>query len=339
MKKGKKMETLILSKDEVAACVKPEDFIDHVEYVFREWGNRNVVQPAKITLDMTRSGTDSWSNAMPAFIVPLKAAGIKWAGGYIENPKKSLPYVMATIVLIEPDTGQVLSFMDGGLITNYRTGAVAAISAKYLSCQSVNKIAIIGAGTQGRTSITCLSQLYRNAEVSVADIAEKTRKAFQEEMGAKLGMNIEAVASIEQAVREADIVVLVTTASEPLVKNAWLKRGATVLGMGSYQQVDDAFTLQADKIVVDSWAQTSHRGEIAHLAEQGKITASNIYAELGEVVAGKKPGREREDENILVVPVGLGAHDVCAAYHIFHRAKERNLGTYIDLGLEKQVEL
>jgi ornithine cyclodeaminase/alanine dehydrogenase len=333
------METLVLSKKDVAACLSPEDFLNHVEYVFREWGNGNVVQPAKITLDMSRSGVDSWSNAMPAFIVPLEAAGIKWAGGYIENPKKDLPYVMATIVLIEPTTGQVLSFMDGSLITNYRTGAVAAISAKHLSRRNVGKIAIIGAGTQGRTSITCLSYLYRNAEVAVADISEQKRTAFQEEMGAKLGMKIRAVASVEEAVREADIIVLVTTASKPLVSREWVQTGATVLGMGSYQQMDDAFSLQADKIIVDSWAQTSHRGEIAHLAEKGKITESSIYAEIGEVVAGKKPGREGEEENILVVPVGLGAHDVCAAYHAFQKARERNLGIRIDLGLETDVQL
>jgi ornithine cyclodeaminase/alanine dehydrogenase len=333
------MKTLILSKQDIAECVSPLDFLQDVEFVFREWGKGNVIQPAKITLDMSKIGTDSWSNAMPAYIIPLKIAGIKWAGGYSESSKQGLPYIMASIILTDPKTGHTLAFMEGGLITNYRTGASAAISAKYLGRKNINKIAIIGAGAQGRTCVTCLSYLYKNAEVRVADISVQKRKSFKKEMEQKLGMNIIEANTIKEAVQEADIIVLVTAANEPLVKHQWVKTGATVLAMGSYPQIEEAFTLQADKIIVDSWEQSSHRGELLPLVQQGKINVKNIYAELGEIVAGKKAGRESEEENILVVPIGLGAHDICVAHHVYQKAKQKGLGTFIDLQLDKKIEL
>jgi alanine dehydrogenase len=332
------MKTLLLSKQDVAQCVKPKDFLDAVEYVFREWGKGNIVQPVKITLDMCRSGADAWSNAMPAFIVPLGAAGIKWAGGFIENTKQNLPYVMASIILNDPQTGQVLAFMDGSLITNYRTGAAAAISAKYLGKKDIQRIAIVGAGTQGRTSVTCLSHIYPSAEVRVVDISSEKRRAFKNEMSRKTGMKIHETASVEEAALGAELIILVTTANEPLLKNRWIEEGATVLAMGSFPQTEPEFVLRADKIVVDSWGQTSHRGELLPLVEKGKISEKNIHAEIGEVVAGKKPGRESEKETILVIPIGLGSHDVCVAYHVYQRAKEKKLGTEFDLGLEVSYE-
>lgn len=330
---------MILTKQDIARCVTPRDFLDAVEYVFREWGKGNVVQPAKITLDMSRSGPDSWSNAMPAFIVPMGAAGIKWAGGFIDNPKQGLPYVMASIILNDPKTGQVLAFMDGSLITNYRTGASAAISAKYLGKKDIRRIAIVGAGTQGRTSVICLSHLYPTAEVRVVDISTAKRNSFQDEMIRKTGMKIREVATVEKAAKGADLIVLVTTANEPLLKNRSIEKGTTVLAMGSYPQIEPSFVLRADKIVVDSWGQTSHRGELLPLVEQGKISEKNIYAEIGEVVAGKKPGRQSDEETILVIPIGLGSHDICAAWRVYERAKEKGLGQEFDLGVDLHFEL
>ena len=333
------MKTLILSKQDISQCVTPKDFLEDVEYVFREWGKGNVVQPAKITLDMSRSGPDSWSNAMPSFIVPMGAAGIKWAGGFIENPKHGLPYVMASIILNDPKTGQVLAFMDGSLITNYRTGASAAISAKYFARKVIQRIAIVGAGTQGRTSVTCLSYLCPAAEVRIADISAAKRNSFEKEMSRKTGMKIREAATVEEAAKGADLIILVTTANEPLLKDRSIEKGATVLAMGSYPQTEPSFVLRADKIVVDSWGQTSHRGELLPLVEQGKISEKNIYAEIGEVVAGKKPGRLSDEETILVIPIGLGSHDVCVAWRVYKRAKEKGLGQEIDLGLDVQLEL
>lgn len=322
---------MILSSADVAKCLSPEDAIETVEYVFGEWGRGDIVMPAKITLDMSRSRGESWSNAMPAYVVSRDAAGIKWIGGYKANARRSLPYIVGVIVLTDSQTGQTLAFMDGTYITNLRTGASAAVSARYLANQDLGTIAIVGAGAQGRTSVTCLHHFYPSAQVRIADISAEKRQAFQKEMSRKLGMEIVEAQSVAEAIQGADLVVLVTTAESPFVRAEWITEGATVLGMGSFQQIDDAFALSADKIVVDSRAQAAHRGELKYLFEAGKIPEENIYAELGDIVAGKRIGRRTHQERILMVPVGLGAHDICIAQQVYLNAAERGLGQMVEL--------
>jgi alanine dehydrogenase len=323
--------TLILSKQVIEGLLTYEAAIDQVEYVFREWGRGNVVMPAKISLDMARSGYDSWSNAMPAFVVPIGAAGVKWIGGYADNAAVGRPFIQGAILLNDPRTGAVLAVMEGAHITNLRTGASAAISAKYLAPSAAARIAIVGTGMQGSTCLQALSRQFGQLTFQVADSSAERRQAFCAALRSATACAVTEAATVEEAVRGADIIVLVTTAKQPIVREAWIKPGALVLAMGSFQQVEDAFLLSADRIVVDSWDQASHRGEIKHLCESGQIRRSRIHAELGEIVAGKKPGRRSEQERILMVPVGLGAHDICIAHHLYHRAVAQGLGVRVDL--------
>ncbi len=325
------METTVLSAADVAECLKPEDAIEAVQYVLNEWGKGNIVMPAKITLDMSRSAGESWSNAMPAYVVSRNAAGIKWIGGYKTNAKRGMPYIMGVIVLTDPETGQTLAIMDGKEITNMRTGASAAVSARYLAGEELQTIAIIGAGVQGRTSVTCLHHFYPSAQVRIADISAERRKTFQSEMSRRLGMDIVEAQSAAEAIRGADLVVLVTTAESPFVRDEWITEGATVLGMGSSQQIEDAFALSADKIVVDCWAQAGHRGELKNLTDAGKISETDIYAKLGDIVAGSRPGRQTSSERILMVPVGLGAYDICIVQEVFLKASRKGLGQMVKL--------
>ncbi|MDP8218038.1 MAG: ornithine cyclodeaminase family protein [Candidatus Theseobacter exili] len=325
------METMVLSATDVSKCLTVKKTMELVEYVFSEWGKGNIVMPSKITLDMARSGCESWSNAMPAYIVPCNAAGIKWIGGYAKNIQKKLPYIMGVIILTDPETGQTLAFMDGAYITNMRTGASAAISAKYLAGEEVNTICIVGTGTQGKTCALCLNEIYPSTEIRIADISEDSRKNFVHEMSKQLDMTIINVSSVEEAVRGSDLVVLVTTATKPFIRQEWIKPGATVLAMGSFQQIEDAFACSADKIVVDSWAQACHRGELKQLVESGKLNDDDFYSELGDIVINRKTGRESVTERILMIPVGLGAHDICIAQHVYKVASEKKLGTVINL--------
>ncbi|MDO9541435.1 MAG: ornithine cyclodeaminase family protein [Kiritimatiellia bacterium] len=325
------MKTLVLSKTDIETILTYESAIENVEYVFREWGRGNVVMPAKINLNMSRSGYDSWANAMPAFVVPLKAAGIKWIGGYADNARNNLPFIMGAILLSDPQTGAVLAVMDGSHITNLRTGASAAVCAKYLAAPKSARVAIVGGGVQGQTALKAMSCLYKNMRVKVAEISVEKRRKFCETMQAETGLDVSEAETVAEAVADADIIVLVTTAKQPIVKNEWIKNGALVLAMGSFQQVEDEFALSAGRIVVDSFEQASHRGEIKHLFETGKITKDDIYAELGEIVAGKKKGRDSNQERILMIPVGLGAHDICIAHHLYQSAMEKQIGVFVEL--------
>ncbi len=323
--------TLLLSKADVEKCITMDEVIETVEEVFRAHGEHQVVLPCKITLNLASFGVEAWSNAMPAYVHPLKASGIKWAGGYLNNPTKyGLSYIMATIILQDPEKGLPLAIMDGIHITNLRTGAAGAMTAKYVARQDSTKVAIVGAGVQGRTTLWALSRLFNIASTKVVDVVFDSSARFAEEMSESLNVPVSAARIPEEAVVGADIVVTVTPANEPIVKNAWLKKGVTAISMGSYQEFDEEFTLSADRIVVDNWDQCSHRGELLPLVDKGLITKDNIACEIGEIVAGGAVGRESMDQRILAVPIGLGTHDIAVASKVYQRALEQGLGEYFE---------
>ena len=324
-------ETIVLSDRDVAALLPHREVLDMVDTVFQEWGRGNVVMPPKVNLDMSRSGHDSWANAMPAYLPSSSAAGLKWVGGYGSNPARGLPYIMGLVVLTDPETGQTLALMDGTYISDWRTGASAAIAAKYLARKGAAKIALIGAGAQGRTAAVCLHEIFPQAHLTVADISAPRRAAFCAQMQQQHQLLVTAAPTVEAAVSDAQIVVLLTTAREPIVQASWITPGCLTLAMGSYQQTEDRLILDADKIVVDCWGQAAHRGELKHLVETGRVAASDIAAELGAIAAGRAPGRTRPQERLLAVLVGLGAHDVYIAGQVYHRAIAAGLGQRVCL--------
>ncbi len=315
-----KGETVILSDQDVAALLPHGEVIGMVDTVFREWGNGNVVMPPKVNLDMSRSGHASWANAMPVCLAFCNAGGLKWAGGYGSNPARGMPYIMGIVVLTDSETGHTLAVMDGTYISGWRTGASAAVAARYLAKQGTEKVALVGAGAQGKTAAACLHEMFPAAHITVADISEQRRLAFQAEMQEKYRLSVSGAPTAEAAVSDADVVVLLTTAQEPIVKAEWISDGCLTLAMGSYQQTEDRLILDSDTIVVDCWEQAKHRGELKHLVETGQIAESDVSAELGAIAAGTKPGRTNPRECILAVLVGLGAHDVYVAGQVYQRA-------------------
>jgi len=319
-------ETLLLSDQDVAALLPHTEVLGMVDTVFQEWGRGNVVMPPKVNLDMSRSGHASWANAMPAYLPTCNVGGIKWVGGYGSNPSRGMPYIMGIVVLTDPETGETLALMDGIYISDWRTGASAAVAAKYLAKEGTQRIAVIGAGAQGRTATVCLHEVFPGAQITVADLSEPRRQAFCEEMQEEYQLTVRNATTVEVAVSDADVVVLLTTAKEPFVKAKWIPEGCLTLAMGSYQQAEDALLLGSDRIIVDCWGQAEHRGELKHLVETGQIDESAISAELGAVAAGLEPGRTRSQERILAVLVGLGAHDVYVAGQVYHRALAAGCG-------------
>lgn len=297
-----------------------EDAIKGVESVFRAHGEGQVAMPAKITLDLRSFGLPAWRNAMPGYIHPMGAAGIKWAGGYSENPAKhNLPYVMAMILLEDPATGYPLAVLDGMLITNMRTGAAAAVSAKLLGHSASRAAAFIGAGVQARYATDALVRTHGIDRISVYDISRDAAERYATYARERYDLDVRIAESPESAVRDADLVITVTFADAPLVEGRWLRPGVVALSMGSYQEFDDEAVLSADKIVVDSWDQCAHRGELKRFTEAGRMVRDDIHAELGDVITGKKPGRDSDQERIFCVPIGLGTHDIALARLVYDR--------------------
>lgn len=323
--------TLLITQEQVKSILDMPSAIRIVEEVYRSHGRMKVLMPPKITLDLGESRPwppyKGYMNAMPAYLGDAEIAGIKWAGGFQDNYKIGLPFITAMILLINPKNGAFVAIMDGAHITALRTGAASAVCAKYLARKESSVVGIIGAGVQGRTHLRALHHLFKLKDVRVIDVKEGTAEAYAREMKIETDLRISPKNSYRDVVGGADIICTLTTADEPVVRKEWLKKGSLVISAGSYQELDSKVVLSADKIVVDSWAQTSHRGELARLVEAGQLGEKNIHAEIGEILAGKKKGREREDEDILAIPIGLGSLDIGCAFEVYQKAVEKKIGT------------
>ena len=324
--------TLILSGAEVARAMPHTRFNEFVDTVFKEWGGGGVVMPPKVNLDMARGGHGSWCNAMPAFVANHGAAGIKWIGGFPANPPRGMPYIRGVIVLTDPENGDTLAVMDGSYISDWRTGASAAVATRYLANPGPLAVAMVGAGGQGKTASVCLHQMFPDLRLTAVGRNAGRLERFRAEVADLCGLEARTTTDVEAACRDADVIVLLTTAKEPFIRRDWIRPGALALAMGSYPHLTDDALRLFDRIVVDSWGQAAHRGELKGPAEAGVITEKDIAAELGMVAAGLVEGRTRVDERVLGVLVGLGAHDVYAATQVYRAAKEQGLGMEVALG-------
>lgn len=325
-------ELLYLSQKDVAACVSVPEVIGIVEAVYRAHGIGVVQLPPKITLDMGETG--GWphlggaANVMPAYIEPLHAMGVKWAAGFFDNPARGLPSVTAVIVLNDPHTGVPVAVMDGTLITNLRTGAAGVVAAKHLAKEPCRDVALIGAGRQGKTLLAAFETVFPEASLRIYDRNVAAAAALAQEAARGRAA---AFASPEEVCDGADVIVTATTSRVPIIKQAWAKSGCLVVSLGSFQELEDDLTLGADGIIVDSWEQNTHRGELVHLVATGRLTRNDIRGEIGAVIAGQIKGRRCAEETILACLIGVGSLDIGVAYHVYQTARAKGRGTVLEL--------
>lgn len=323
------MDTLLLSRQDIERLVSMKDVVDIVENTFRGMGDGTVVNPTKAALDLGEAAPwppyRGFMNAMPAYVGWLDSAGLKWVGGFRDNVDRGLPFISSMTLLIDPRTGRFLSVMDGVLITNLRTGAQAAVALRMLHGGHRIRLGLYGAGAQARTAIRAIAEVFDVEQVKVYDIRPDAAEQFLQEMRPVVPGQIHTVECPQKA-SDSDAVVCVTTSRDKFLKDDWITPGMTVLALGSYQECDDELILRSDKIVVDHVEQCLHRGALRDVHATGRITKERISATIGEVVAGKKPGRTSPTERILCVPLGTGAMDIAVATIAYRRALERGLG-------------
>ena len=323
------METILLSKSDIEKVMTMKDVVEIVDKTYIGFGEGKVINPTKVGLDLGETAAwppyKGFMNAMPAYVGWLDSAGIKWAGGFLDNAKVGLPYISGMILLINPKNGQFKAVMDGAEITNMRTGAQAAVALKYLHNKKSIRIGLYGAGMQGHYQAIAISQLFNIEELKVYDIKREVSEKFAYDMRNIVTGNIIIVDSPEEAA-DGNAVICVTQSKDKFVKNSWVKPGTILLSMGSYQECDDDFILSADKIIVDHIGQCLHRGALTELNEKGKISEKDIYATIGELATGKKKGRTSDKERLLCIPIGTGAMDVAVATVVYQRAVQKGLG-------------
>lgn len=325
----KDIEVLFLSESDCSSTgLTMKEVIKLIEGVFRAHGEGNVFVPAKISLDMGLFGEfETWGNAMPVYFPSWKVCGMKWIGGNFENPKRHmLPSILGVVVLNDPETFAPLAILGGGWMTAMRTGAATAVAAKYLAKKGSRTACIVGAGYQGRYQLLAMNEVLNLDEVRVNDIDKDRMKKYVDEMTEKVSLRVRAEPDLAEAVKGTDIIVLVTSAEVPLIKHNMIEKGCLICSLGE-TNLDFQATKSMDKIVVDHLEQSMHMGELAKWVTQGILSERDVYCELGDIMTGKKPGRESAEEKILTVLYGVASSDIAIASKIYNIAREKGLGT------------
>ena len=313
----KKLSTYLIKKSEIEKVFNLKDAILTVEKVFRLYAKGETQMPAKIYLDFQKGDL----RCMPAYIPPLKAAGLKVVNVHPNN--KILPTVMALIILVDPNTGFPLVIMDGKYITDLRTGAAGAIAAKYLARQDSKIAGFIGAGKQAETQLEGLMIVKPNIKkFFVYDIKLEKAKQFSEKFSKKYNIKGVQVDSPKTAVANADIVITTTPSRKPIVKANYIKPGTHINAIGAdaagKQELESKLTKKS-KIIIDNWEQTSHSGEINVPLAKKIISKRDIYCELGEILIGKKKGRVNQREITIFDSTGLAIQDIACANFIYNK--------------------
>ncbi len=331
------MKVLLLTEREVVPLLRMREVMEAVETAFKEKALGRAQMPAKPYLFYAKYNGDL--RTMPSYLEELDVSAVKVVNVHPDNPKKhKLPTVMATIVLIDPKTGAPTAIMGGTHITAMRTGAAGGVAAKYLARKESKVVGLVGAGTQARTQLMALISLYGEfEEVRVWSPSRKSREAYVADMEPKFGDLITEIVPVEDvktAVEGADIVVTTTPSRKPLVLDEWVAQGTHFNCIGAdapgKEELDPAI-LERAKIVVDDWEQASHSGEINVPLERGILTKVDVWAEIGEVVAGLKQGRSSSDEVTAFISTGLAVQDAVTAQLAYKKALEKKIGQLIEL--------
>lgn len=314
------METLILSREDVESILTMEMCMRAVEHAFELHGKGLTQMPAKIYLTFDKGDL----RAMPAYIEGH--AGIKWVNSHPNNREKGLPTVMALLIYNDPETGFPLAVMDATHITNMRTGAAGGIAAKHLARKDSKVFGFVGCGMQARTQFLALREVFDIEIVKCYDVSESVARDFASFVS-EYGVNAE-ISSIEDACR-CDVLTTTTPSRTPVVRSEWIEEGTHINAIGAdapgKQELEPSILKRA-KIVVDDYEQAIHSGEVNVPISRGEITEEDIYASIGEIVAGLKPGRESENEITIFDSTGLAIQDIATATLVYERAVELGKG-------------
>jgi len=325
----------ILREPEIRELISYREAIGAVESAFADFSSGRAVMPGVINLDI-----DSHQGEVHIKSAYLKGGEnyvIKVASGFYRNPSRGLPAGNGVMLLFEAQTGRLRCVLfDNGHITEMRTGAAGAVAAKYLARREANQVGLVGSGSQARYQVRALLEVRAIRKVRVWSPHPDHAEGYAAEMAAALpDVRFEPVPSAEDAVRGADIVITATPSRAPLVRAEWVSPGTHITAVGSdgpgKQELDVGVLRLADKIVCDSRAQCARLGEVQHGLAARAITRRRLSAELGEIVLGRKPGRENDIQVTVADLTGLGVQDAATASLVYEKSLAGGTGEMIDI--------
>ena len=326
-----RIECLFLSQEDLlqAGCLDMRLAMSAAENALLAFRKNEILLPEKV-VQIFNDDTQERINCLPATLLRDKICGVKWVSVFPANPEKyGQQNLSAVIVLSEIERGFPIAFMDGTLCSNVRVGAMGALAAKHFAKPDSASIAFIGAGEQAKMHLIALKTVLPTLEeCRVSAKYAREEQQFIDEMG-PLFRDIRFVAAhanAQQAIEGADILVTATSAQAPLLKAAWIKPGTFYSHIGGWEDEYEV-ARQCDKIVCDDWETVKHRTQtLSRMYKDGQLADEDIYANLVEVVAGEKRGRETAEERVYFNAVGLAYVDVAIAHAMYQRAREAGKG-------------
>ena len=323
----------LLNEEQVKSLLPMSDLIASMESSLGRFSAGDVLQPVRTVLMV--GPTRAYFGLMPAFIPQPSSLGAKLVTVFSGNAARQLPSHLATILLLDPDTGALLAIMDGRYITEARTAAVSAVSVRHLAKQDAGILAILGTGVQAQSHVEALPHVRSLREIRVWSPNASSRDRFVHQMKDHATVPLRTTTSAEEAVRGADVIVLVTSSPTPVIDDSWVSDGAHVISVGAcrpdQREISPELVTRARLFVDSKAAALVESGDVVQGIAEGRFDKDHVRGELGEVVLGRVAGRTSAADITVFKSLGMAVEDVVAADLALRRAIEAGVGTELTL--------
>jgi ornithine cyclodeaminase/alanine dehydrogenase-like protein (mu-crystallin family) len=321
---------LYLSNGDVKKVLDLGLAIEITEQALRDHSEGRVIWSTPEDLAIKpEQGWQSWVTGCALATEPVagfRIRSIKAAGGSrdVSRPPRAPRRIL---ILSDREGGEIRAIMDEDWCHAVRTAAAATVAMRVLARKGSTIMAMLGAGDTARAAVPVMAKAFALKEIRVTSRTPESRQNYATEVGKEYGLNVVPVESTEAALEGADVVISATTTSTPFVKESWLDAGVTVYSIGKNQEVESSVYKNADKFVVDSWLHCKNKSDMQRMLKENYLSEQDLYAELPELLAGKKPARQSDRERIFIRAIGLVNQDIAMANHIYRRALEQSVGT------------
>jgi ornithine cyclodeaminase/alanine dehydrogenase-like protein (mu-crystallin family) len=320
---------LYLSNDDVKKVLDLGRAIEITEQALRDHSEGRVVWSTPEDLAIKpEQGWQSWVTGCALATQPVagfRIRSIKAAGGS-RDPSRPPRGPRRILILSDREGGEICAIMDEDWCHAVRTAAAATVACRILACKGAATMAMLGAGDTARAAVPVMARAFPLKEIRVTSRTPESRQSYVQQVGKEYDLNLRAVDSTEEALKGADLVVSATTTSTAFVKDSWLGPGVTVYSIGKHQEMESAIYKNVDKFVVDSWDHCKNKSDMQRMLKENYLSEKDVYAELPELLAGKKPAREVDRERIFIRAIGLVNQDVALANYVYRSALKRGVG-------------
>ena len=321
---------LYLSNDDVKKVLDLGRAIEITEQALRDHSEGRVIwsTPEDLAIKL-ESGWQSWVTGCALATEPVagfRIRSIKAAGGS-RDASRTPRGPRRILILSDRDGGEIRAIMDEDWCHAVRTAAAATVAMRLLARKDSAVMAMLGAGDTARAAVPVMARAFRLKEIRVTSRTPASRESYAKEIGKEYSLNVRPVESTEEALKGADLVVSATTTSTPFVQESWLGAGMTVYSIGKNQEMETDVYTSCDKFVVDSWLHCKNKSDMQRLLKENFLSKKDLYAELPELLLGKKLGRQSDKERIFIRAIGLVNQDIAMANAIYQSAVEKGIGT------------